>query len=212
MSVRITRTFEMIREMSESDDKFVLKGRVCWNQRMARAHVVPALGLLKTIATLHCHFGPGRDGSFRGLALGLPKIAEAVGRNVFRNNIRVFFDLVDTCWGIRHITFSSKSTHVKIGFLKALAATLGKHEAFWHNGKNLFIDARMRKKIAQFDPQDPYVSQVASSGGSQTGLILSQLLVDHINSGKRNKRLKRWADAEALVEVPEEVVDAGATE
>jgi hypothetical protein len=57
----------------------------------------------------------------------------------------------------------------------------------------------LRRKIKQFPLNDPQVSQLAGAGG-QANIILYQMLLKHINSGKRIKRLRS--------RVPQEVVEA----
>jgi hypothetical protein len=45
----------------------------------------------------------------------------------------------------------------------------------------------MQKKIGQFALSDPNIRAMASSGSSIA--LLTRLIVDHINSGKRTRRL-----------------------
>ena len=75
---------------------------------------------------------------------------------------------------------------MKCGFLFAVADVISAYPTFWSE-KSLRIDRDLQKKISQFGLHDPNVRAMACSGPS-IGL-LSRLIVDHINSGKRTRRL-----------------------
>jgi hypothetical protein len=99
-----------------------------------------------------------------------------------------FFELVDECWGIRSIQLRGGTTHTKETFMVALARVLSNHGAFWR-GDRLFIEAPLRRKLAGFPVADPTIVNLASSSGKSRD-VLYTVMVDHINSGKRTKRLK----------------------
>ncbi len=178
---------EMIHVMSTQDKGFVLCGRVSWSQRQQRQELITALTFMKTIDVLHAHFGPGRSSRLDEVARGAQAIMDAVGRNTFRDNIRTFFDLIDSCWGVKAIAFREGAVYLRSGFLLVLADVLGRHQNFWRE-KRLFIEKDVMRKIALFPVSDPHVSNLASSGG-QARHLLFDLLVKHINSGKTTRRL-----------------------
>ena len=170
------------------DQGFVLVDRVQWNQRQARSELISALTLCKVTGILHSRFGPGRGNQCEELAASLTKTMGVVGRTTMRDNVKTFFELIDECYGVRRITFADGATFLKTTFLVTLADVLTHHKDFWR-GSRLFVEKDLRVKLSKFPiMSDPQVIQLASSGGA-SGQILFQILVNHINSGKRSKRL-----------------------
>jgi hypothetical protein len=78
-------------------------------------------------------------------------------------------------------------------FLKCLGTFFASYPVFW-NGNRLSIERDLRKKLASFPIQDPTVNQLASSGGKASALLF-RMFEDHVNSGKRTKRLVPRAEA-----------------
>lgn len=186
---------------------FVLNERVCWSQRMTRREIITALTVGKTLGHLHSHLVPGATGSVvEDLAVGLGRVLTVCGPQSFRGNVVTFFDLVDECWGVRKIHYQGSATHIKGSFLFTLARMLSRHLDFWQGeeGKRLFIEVPLRRKIAQFPVHDPSVVNLAGSSGKSHELLYG-LLRDHINSGKRTRRLRErvLAADETLEEVAE---------
>jgi hypothetical protein len=91
-------------------------------------------------------------------------------------------------------------------FLSVLAKLLSDHHDFWtgDDDKRLFVEAPLKRKIAQFPISDPEVRHLAGSSGKARE-ILYLMLRDHINSGKRTKHLK--ARSEALINFDEDKDD-----
>ncbi len=176
--------------LTEDDDKFVLKGRVCWKQRKQRDHLVTSVTLLKVVGALHSHLGAGLSGRVFELAPGVQKIMDRVGKNIFRANIRAFFQLLDDCWGVRTIAFTEGAYYIRSTFMTTLARVLSNHHTFWRDDdKKLFIEVPLVRKFKSFPVQDPTVQQLSGAGG-QAEKLLYQLMVEHFNKGKRTKRLK----------------------
>ncbi len=173
--------------MSGEDKGFVLYGRVCWTQRMRRSDVISALTMIKTLGTLHAHIGSGRSNKIDELMPGLQQIMERVGRNTFRDNIRTFFDLVDVCWGIRQATYNG-SPQLRGTFLRCLAMVFSKHAQYFFKDNRLVIDSDTRRKLAQFPVSDQNVANLAGSSGKGSE-ILYILIINHINKGRRTRRL-----------------------
>lgn len=171
-----------------SDQLFVMHNRVSWNQRMARGEILQARLFCQTATMLHSRFGPGRGNSVADIAVGLDKITEVVGRNTVRDNIKEFYDLIDRCFNIRHIQISTGATQIKGTFLLVFARLLADHDDFW-KGNRLVVSKDLERKIAAFPLNDPEVIRLAGAGG-QAYQILYGLMVNHINSGKRTRRLQ----------------------
>ena len=168
------------------DESFALYQRVTWSQYMRREELLTALTFLKTVMRLHSQFGAGRYVAVPGLWQALPPMMSSVGPDTMIENVKAFFQFLDAAWGIRGILYKDRATHLKCGFLFALADVISAYPEFW-SGKGLRIDRDMQKKISQFGLHDPNVRAMACSTSS-IGL-LSRLIVDHINSGRRTRRL-----------------------
>lgn len=171
------------------DSNFVLRGRLCWEQSRGRSHLITGLTLGKVACMLHSHLTGFRGASASGpeLAEKVQKMQELLGKNMLRANIRTLFDLVDEGWGVKRIAFQGKAPHIKSTFLLTLARMLSNHEVFWRENR-LLIEADLRRKFAQFPVYDPTVCQLAA-GGAGVDPVLYKLFVDHLNRGKRNRKL-----------------------
>lgn len=180
----------MIHSLSTTDS-FVLCGRVTWSQRMMRGELISALSLAKVIGRLHAHKAPTKRTAIDELVPALDKAVEIFGIQNLRHNTRAFFDLVDECWGIKRIQYREGASYIKAGFLMVLARVLSDHVDFWRqpDEKSFAVEASLRRKIAQFPVHDPQVINLASSGGKSRDMLY-MLVRDHINSGKRSKRLR----------------------
>lgn len=168
------------------DESFVLSGRISWSQHMRREQLLTALTFLKTSMRLHSKFGAGRYVCVEALWQALPPMMANVGPGALVENVRAFFELLDHTWGVRGILYKDRATHLKSGFLFALADVISEYPAFW-SGKMLRVDRELQKKIGQFPLGDPSVRAMACSTTSQG--VLSRLIVDHINSGRKTRRL-----------------------
>jgi len=173
--------------LSMHERDFVMCGKVSWSQRMARDHFITALTFLKVIGALHSHIGPGLSSNWHDISRGIQTIHDKVGRNTMRENTKTFFDFVDESWGIKSVTFKEGAAHLRQTFLICLALLFSRHETFW-KGNRLFIDKDLKRKIASFPINDPQIRNLASSGG-HAGKILLQYMLEHVNSGKRTRRL-----------------------
>ncbi len=170
------------------DEMFPLCNRVQWSQRMGRAEIIPAMVLCQTTGYLHCRFGPGKSTKPDEIAASLDKTMERVGRTTMRENVKTFFQLIDECFGIRRMVYNHGAVYMRKNFLITLAEILGRHENFW-NGQRLHVEKDLRLKINKFPIDDPEISRLASSQGPAADLLY-MLLLKHINSGKRTRRLK----------------------
>lgn len=193
-------SIDMIHKMTESDESFVLNRRVCWNQNVQRDHVCTALMVCRVAGILHSrHSTGGRGTDVRDIGRGLDQIMEKVGRTVMRDNIKNFFGLVDEFWGVKRIVYAQSATHMKGTFLTVLADIFTDHDNFWRNNR-FFVEADLKSKIAKFPTNDPEVERLAGSGGKAREVLYS-LLLNHINSGKRTKRLTRVAGTDIIPKI-----------
>ena len=192
------------------DKTFALYDRVTWQQAMQRHHLITAATYIKAAGRLHATFGPGKTSRVTELIPALQKTMNTVGRNVMRENVKTFFGLIDESWGLRSIAYKAGACYVKTTFLVTLADVLTEYKNFWKDTR-LSIDANLRKKIASFPVTDPQVIQLASASG-QARYILYQLMVNHINSGRRPGKGKlvpfKPATAVSPVGMEEELAEA----
>jgi hypothetical protein len=177
----------VLHKLSETKG-FVLFGLVSWDQNMARGRMFSAMTYVKTVAMLHSHAGPGRGTNVTDVANGLDKIMANVGRQQFTANARVFFEIVDACWGIKRVTHRFGASYVKASFLRELARVFSDHTNFWDNGQ-LIVDVSTINKLRSFPIDDPEVMRLSSASSGPSGDMLNMLMVNHINSGRRTRRL-----------------------
>jgi hypothetical protein len=198
----------MLYKMSTEDEDFVLYDRVCWKQMMKRNDLLTALMLMKTTGQLHSSFGPGISTHIPEATSGLlTTMRSFTKRDTMRDNVKEFFAVVDEIWGIREVAFREKSTHLRGGFLFALALTFARHKNFWDEHRRLIVPPDIRKKLGTFPIQDPTVIQLASSGTTVKTMLLN-MLVEHLNSSKRTRRLVQFdairREIKPVVEPPAE--------
>lgn len=171
------------------DSSFVMKDRIAWQQRVARGELITAMTYLVMAAMLHSHIKPGRNKSLQYLPGSLEKIMEVVGRNTFRDNIKTFFEVIDEAYGVRRIAFREAAVYMRTTFITCLAEIFAKYpEVFWDQNKRLVVDRSWRKKLSLFQLDDPNISKLASAGGGARD-VLRVMLIQHLNSGKRTRRL-----------------------
>jgi len=180
--------------MSTQDDNFVLKGKVSWDQYMRSDHLLRATTLINSAVQLHRHIINGEmvksSGGTQNLARNIDKIFNATKQDiVVRKNTERFFAIIDEAWGIRNIKRVSAANQIKSTFLFTLASVLSTYTNFWH-GNELVIDKATIKKLATFDLNENQVANLIRTGGNRLDPMLFQLLVFHINSGRRSGRLK----------------------
>lgn len=194
---------EMFYALCENDPTFALYRRVTWTQRMRAGEVISAASLVRFVARLHAAFGPGRGRNIDELVSTLDTTVKAVGRNVMRSNAKELFEILDECWGVRNVAYRG-ATHLRFGFLRALVAMFANHPHVFFKDRRLTVDAATKRKLKSFPIGDPQVIRLAGSAGQATELLYS-LLIKHINSGRRTRRLQEMAPME-----PDSAEGAGA--
>lgn len=180
----------MLYGLSTNDRAFPLYDRVSWGQRMNRGELISALTFAKVIGLLHSHKAPTKRSSVSELVPAIDKAVELVGIQIMRENAKSFMDLIDRCWGVKRVQYRESAIYMRMSFLGVLAKLLADHTDFWKapDEKRLFIEADLIRKIGSFPINDPTVVQLAGASGKSRDMLY-MLLRDHINSGKRTRRL-----------------------
>lgn len=168
---------------------FVLHDKVCWGQNMRRNDLISAVLFYKVIGRLHSHLGPGRSDPRSLASSGIPKIISTVTGRVFQSNVNTFFTFLNEAYDVLDVAYRQHAIALKASFLIALAGVISDHEDFW-DGNKLVISADLRRKLATFPLLDPHVKGLAGSAGTAIQM-LEMMLQQHIDSGKRTRRLKR---------------------
>jgi hypothetical protein len=181
----------MLHALTHNEKGFVLCGRTTWQHRAMKSDIISAMTLMRVAGRLHAHKGPCGGGSLDEMVTAALKTGTNVGISNMRENLRTFFNMVDTCWGIRSVAIKEGASYMKLAFLLVLSKLLSDHHDFWLDDeeRKLFVHAPLVRKIASFPLHDPEIRHMCSaSGKSREHLYL--LLRDHINSGKRTKKLR----------------------
>ncbi len=186
------------------DKSFVLYDRVCWQQRMKRNELLTALMLLKMCGILHSTWGPGLSNKIHEAAASQQKTMAQVGRTIMRDNLKTFFEVIDGAWGIRSVAFKEAASYLHGSFMMAVAYVMAHHRNFWDDNKRLTVHPDLRRKLASFPVNDPQVASLSAASGTARNLLY-QLIVNHLNSGKRTRRLRPFKEADTLsMAVPED--------
>lgn len=180
------------------DKSFAMSGKICWQQRMKRGELITAMQLLRVTNILHSSFGPTLATRWDEACRGAERIMKTVGRTTMRENIKTYFEVLDSGFGIRSLSFKEGATHLRSGFMQALALMLAHHKNFWDGSRKLVIAADNRRKLSNFPMNDPNVQKLATS--NQKGqMLLYRFLVDHMNSGKRTHRLVAFKKSDPII-------------
>ncbi len=189
-----------IYKLTESTDGvFSMGGKVCWGQNMKRGQLMTATTFLKVTGLLHAHLTPGSASRVDDLAAQLDTLSEKITGSLMRDNLRTFFETIDDMWGIRNVHYRDLSPHLNSGFMWMMARLFSAHLDFWRgvNGDRLFIDAETKTKISQFPLRDPGIMELTSSAGASRNVLYGKM-IEHINKGRRLKRLKPREKPEAV--------------
>lgn len=173
--------------LSNSDKTFALYKRVCWSQNMQRGQLISALTLSKAAAMTHSHHTALSGASAESVSASLARAAKSVSLPIFRKNVMGFIALVNDCWPLNAIEYTRSAPQIKSTFLYELARVISRHKIFWDEADRvLSVCADDRRKLSKFPVNDPQVVALAGTGGKARN-ILYQLLVDHMNSGRRQQ-------------------------
>jgi hypothetical protein len=194
---------EMLWQLTK-DPTFSMYDRISWNQKMQRTELMSAFTYAKLVGSLHSSFGPGRSHQIDDIAKAMTKIMQKVGRAAMRKNVKTFFDVFDSAWGIKRVVYGENAPYLKGTFMMTVALVLAHHKNFWE-GFDLVVESSLRKKLSLFPINDPVIQSLAGAHGMARAQLYN-LLVQHINSGKRTRRLVPFKDTDpmSMVESQEE--------
>jgi hypothetical protein len=173
------------------DSTFALHNRVSWQQNMRRDHLIGGNLLAKSAMALHRRFHANlMSTDYRTSAEALKKLMAKVGRTVVRENIKRYWECLDACFDVRATAYAVSAPYLRGGFLQTLGSVFSYHRDFWADA-NLDVPREIQKKLATFPIRDPHISSLCSASGKSRA-ILYDLIVKHINSGKRSKKIARF--------------------
>ena len=171
--------------------QFAFSRKVCWSQRMKRGDLLTAMMLTKVVAFLHKRFGTSLTEHSHGkLIVGLDRVLNKIGRGVMMANCREYFDVVESCFRTGDIVYRESAPSLRGAFLYTMAQVFGSFEDFWSDAE-FRVPPDLRRKLAQFPLQDPHIEALCGSTGSSQK-ILFNLIVEHLNKGKKTKHLKSF--------------------
>ncbi len=122
-----------------------------------------------------------------------------------RDNIAIFYEVIDAAFGIRSLQWKAGATHLRGGFLAALALTFAHHRNFWDANRKLVITPDIRRKLASFPINTEAVKGLAASNAKGQTLLYG-FLINHLNSGKRINKLVPFKKSDT-VSMAEESAD-----
>lgn len=181
-----------------AEEQFVLHGRVSWQQTLKTHELVTASTLIRTASVLHTHLGGKNSSDIVSLIQSLQNIADSIGIDVIKENVILFFNVLDMSFGIKEISIRQLATHLRGAFLQTLAKLLSDHVDFWQNDdKKLVVKAAFTKKLKAFPIKDQGVAQLASLGGKSSKLLYIYLLQDIQGKNKKYFLTSRHSLADA---------------
>ncbi len=176
--------------LARAEPDFPLHNRVCWSQRVSRDHLMTAYTYIRVTLRLHAHLAPTRSaGGIPNLVTGGTRLVERIGLAMLRENARRFWHAIDDVWGVKNLT-SRDVPYLRGSFLSVLADLFCNHVDFWTDpGEAKFsLPYPLKTKLKIFPVYDPEVIRLSgASGKAQEALYF--ILLTHLNSGKRTKRL-----------------------
>lgn len=170
------------------DATFPLARRVGWSQNRIRGQLLSAMTFARVAASLHAGIYGTRHALVQPLIEALNVVSSMIGRT-FVENVRIFWHAIDSCFGVRTITYVQGAPQIKQTFLLVMARLLAEHAEFWRE-HTLTFGPDILHKIKTFPMDDPQVVRLAGSGGKAADLLYD-LLVEHVNKGRRSGRLHR---------------------
>jgi hypothetical protein len=186
--------------LTVNDKTFAVHGKVSWDQNMKRHDLLTGRNMLIIAAHLHSHLCPSRSYTNESLQSGLEHIVKTFGIQTLKENLRVFFDVVDQAWGVRSVQFKGGTTQLKAGFLLALARLFSDHFDFWSkDGKELQVVAELRARLKGFSLDREVIRLV--DGGSQSRTALRYMMREAINYRRKNKLKERGHVRDTEVEI-----------
>lgn len=173
--------------LSHSDTSSPIYGKVQWDQRMKRGELITGIMVLNIAIGLHNKGRPHQRGNVDRLADYASGVMDTVGMRQFRENVVTFFLTHDEVFNFSKIEIREKASAIKGNFLVSLAQMFSAHKNFWF-GNKLVVSAANRRKLATFPINDPEIMRLSASG-TMAQPLLYDMLLKHMNKGKRTHRL-----------------------
>lgn len=176
--------------LTMSQQSFPLYHKVCWQQNMTQGHVITAMVFAQVALTLHTHIGHVARAGVKEIPQAALRLKGFIGLPLLRANLTMFWELMDSCFGVRDVARRDPATHLRTNFLTVLARVISDHKDFWAGAdeKRLAIPDHLKRKLSRFPMTDPEIVRLAGGSGKATETLYYQM-VTYINSGKRTKRL-----------------------
>lgn len=181
----------MLYGLSMADSTFPLYRRVTWKQNPARDDMLSAVAFVRVALRMHSHLIPSRQSIAVSNVTGLlGRLEQRIGMAMIRANVTALWKLIDDVWGIRGNSIRAELPHVRSGFLDVFSDILADHVDFWGQPDEVRFGTpyELKNKLAKFPIFDPEIVRLASSAGKAREALYF-ILLTHINSGKRTKRL-----------------------
>ena len=176
--------------LTRADKEFALYGRVCWTHNMVKGDLISALSFTRLSLAIHAHLAAVIRSSAKEVPSACNNLTKAIGLPLARANVKEFWGVVDECWGLRNVQYKERTTHLRTTFLDSLTKVFSGHHDFWEGDgdRRLCVPLDLRRKLMKFPINDPEIMRLSGAGG-QAREMLKILMVQHINSGKRTRRL-----------------------
>lgn len=187
--------------LTHNEPGFAMYRRVCWNQRMNKSELITAASMVRAAKALHIAVhdrlantgkGPsqGGDASVLKSPPMLDRVAKEIGLANFRENLRNFFELIDSCYGIRNVEFGQLQAHLRTNFMMTLGRFIANNPSLWsEDGKRFFVDSKTRQRFSSFPINDPEIRRLCSAGTMAMPSLYRHLL-DHMNKGMKKHKLQ----------------------
>lgn len=175
---------------TKNDRTSPLYGRVCWSHSIGRGELLTAMSLAMATLFVHRHLVTIHGRSVTAIPDSGNRLVAKIGLPMLRANLSTFWEFVDATWGLRHIQHQQSVPQVRATFLRMLGRVLSTHVTFWGGPNNLRLQIpyELKSKFKKFDLLDPEINRLCGTGGKAAEMLYF-LLLDHLNSGKRTKRL-----------------------
>lgn len=175
--------------------QFALYKRVCWSQRMKREELISAMTLMKVAGEIHRRFGTSLGQRRQDILVpALDRLVQKFGRATLMNNLREYWEVLAEAFRINEVVYTEIAPALRHGFLMSFAKVIWTHQDFWEDA-NLIVPKELRRKLASFPLRDPNIAALCGSSSSSVG-ILASMIANHLNSGKKSKRLRPFAPKE----------------
>lgn len=157
---KLSRASKQLYDVTMNSD-FALKDRIGWDQKLSAGQCMRGFALGSIAGALHIHKGSVANGSAYAVLDALDEVVLKIGEETFATNIIKFFDIVDTCWGIRH---DKEPKCLNKTFLCVLARLFSGYDLFW-DAEELRLPEKYFKRLSSFDWNaiKAHVTQVTKS-------------------------------------------------